>query len=118
MEMRDGYKISQNDINLKLFQDLEKLSMKIDKSEERAEKFFEKADKRAENFQKEITEDMQLFRSDMKERMDKFESNITSRLNWSLGILTLVVVGVLVTGVWKLVSIDTKQSEVKVRILD
>jgi hypothetical protein len=64
--MKLGRTITQNDINEKLFHNLEKI-------EERMEKFETK----------------------ISERMDKFETKIHAQLSWQLAIFTIIMVGVL-----------------------
>jgi predicted DNA-binding ArsR family transcriptional regulator len=81
--MKVGQTITQDDINLKLFEDLEKLSEKIDKSEERAEE-------RQEKFEKNIREDMK-----------QFTAIIDRQGKWQLAIFTVLTVGIL----YKLFSI-------------
>jgi hypothetical protein len=90
--MEAGHTITQNDINKKLFEELDKLSEKIDKSE-----------KRAEAFQKEMREDSVQFRKDIREDMKQFQANINSQMRWNLIIFLSVSAGVL----YKLLSIPT-----------
>ncbi|MBF0264612.1 MAG: hypothetical protein HQL46_05015 [Gammaproteobacteria bacterium] len=64
--MEVGKTITQNDINQKLFESLEKLDERMDK-----------------------------FEAKMADRMDKFETKINAQLNWQLAIFTVIMVGVL-----------------------
>ena len=64
--MEVGKTITQNDINQKLFENLEKLDQRMDK-----------------------------FEAKMADRMDKFETKISAQLNWQLAIFTVIMVGVL-----------------------
>jgi len=64
--MEVGKTITQNDINQKLFENLEKLDQRMDK-----------------------------FEAKMADRMDKFETKINAQLNWQLAIFTVIMVGVL-----------------------
>lgn len=64
--MKVGQEITQNDINLKLFQSLEKL------------------DEKRERFEQKISD-----------RMDKFDAKISTQMNWHLTIFTIIMVGVL-----------------------
>jgi uncharacterized membrane protein YjjP (DUF1212 family) len=90
--MKAGHTITQDDINLKMFEELDKLSTKIDKSEERAEAF-----------QKQMKEDSIQFRKEIREDMKQFQTNINSQMRWNLIIFLSVSAGVL----YKLLSIPT-----------
>lgn len=90
-----GETITQDDINLKLFQELEKLSEKIDKSEERAETFQKEIKDDIQLFRKEMREDSQQFQKNMREDMKQFQFSINSQTRWSLAIFTLLMIGIL-----------------------
>jgi len=64
--LKEGQVITQNDINAKLFESLEKL-------DERMERFEVK----------------------LNEKTEKFEAKITAQMNWQLAIFTVIMVGVL-----------------------
>jgi len=64
--LKEGQVITQNDINAKLFESLEKL-------DERMERFEAKLDAKTE----------------------KFEAKIAAQMNWQLAIFTVIMVGVL-----------------------
>jgi len=64
--LKEGQVITQNDINAKLFESLEKL-------DERMERFESKLDAKTE----------------------KFEAKIAAQMNWQLAIFTVIMVGVL-----------------------
>jgi uncharacterized FlaG/YvyC family protein len=83
-----GQTISQNDINLKIFE-------RLNKAEERAERFQERMEERAERFQKKMNEDMNLFRKDMKEDMKVFNTNINTQIRWNLIIFVSLSMGIL-----------------------
>jgi uncharacterized damage-inducible protein DinB len=94
--MKVGQTITQDDINLKLFEELEKLSEKIDNSEKRAEerleKFENRMDERQEKFEKNIREDMK-----------QFTTNMDRQGKWQLAIFTVLTASIL----YKLFSIPT-----------
>ena len=64
--MEVGKTITQNDINQKLFTNLEKLEQRMD-----------------------------MFELKISDRMDKFETRINAQMNWQLAIFTVIMVGVL-----------------------
>jgi hypothetical protein len=105
--MKAGQTITQDDINLKLFEDLEKLSEKIDNSEKRAaerlEKFESRMDERQEKFEKNIREDMKQFNASIREDMKQFTTNMDRQGKWQLAIFTVLTASVL----YKLFSIPT-----------
>ena len=75
--MEVGKTITQNDINQKLFENLEKL------------------DERMDNFEVKMADRMDKFEAKISDRMDKFETKIHAQLNWQLAIFTVIMVGVL-----------------------
>jgi DNA modification methylase len=83
--MKAGHTITQDDINKKLFEELEKMG------------------ERNEQFQKEMKEDSVQFRKDIREDMKQFQANINSQMRWNLIIFLSVSAGVL----YKLLSIPT-----------
>jgi len=64
--LKEGQVITQNDINAKLFESLEKLD-----------------------------ERMERFEAKLNEKTEKFEAKITAQMNWQLAIFTVIMVGVL-----------------------
>jgi hypothetical protein len=75
--MEVGQTITQNDINRKLFEEIENIRIE-------SEKRMEQHEKRMEKFERE-----------QRESSQKFESRIYAQMNWSLAIFTVIMVGVL-----------------------
>jgi hypothetical protein len=70
IDMEVGQTITQNDINRKLFEEIENVRIE--------------SEKRIEKFERE-----------QRESSQKFESRIYAQMNWSLAIFTVIMVGVL-----------------------
>jgi len=75
--LKEGQIVTQNDINTKLFENLEKL------------------DERMERFEAKLDAKMERFETKLDAKSERFEAKITAQMNWQLAIFTVIMVGVL-----------------------